>query len=69
MKTDWSQSFIDCTQHLASLLAKDEWFDPKDPRPLDAKKGRYILAMSLAIIRSVRKDGAKVLVKDIKDTP
>jgi predicted dehydrogenase len=69
METDWSYSFIDCTRHFASLLAKDEWFDDSDPRPLQAEKGRQILAISLAMIRSLRVDGNKVNVKDIKDAP
>lgn len=69
MKTDWSQSFIDCTRHLASLLARDEWFDPKDPRPIQADQGRHILRINLAIVRSIRMDGRRVPLKDIQDGP
>lgn len=69
METDWSQSFIDCTRHLCSVLASDKWFDPEDPRPVKADQGRQILAMSLGMIRSLDKDGAKVELNDIKDAP
>ncbi len=69
METDWSHSFINCTQHFASLLARDQWFDDKDPRPIRAEQGRQILAVSLAMIRSLRKDGERVRLKDVKDVP
>ncbi len=69
MKTDWSQSFIECTRHLASVLARDEWFDKNDPRPIQAEQGRHILRINLAIVRSMRMDGRKVPLKDIQDGP
>ena len=69
METDWSHSFINCTQHLATLLANDQWFDDTDFKPIKAENGRYILATSLAIIRSLRSDGREIAVKDIKDAP
>lgn len=69
METDWSYSFINCTQHLARVLAKDEWFADDDPRPVKADQGKQILAMSLAMIRSLQKDGSQVSLKDIKDAP
>ncbi len=69
MQTDWSQSFIDCTRHLASVLARDEWFDDRDPRPVRAEQGRHILKINIAIIRSLRTDGAKALLANITDGP
>ena len=69
MPTDWSQSFIDCTRHYASILARDEKFDDHDPRPLWAERGRHILQITLAIIRSLRTDGTRVRVAGITDGP
>ncbi|MBN2151534.1 MAG: Gfo/Idh/MocA family oxidoreductase [Candidatus Lokiarchaeota archaeon] len=69
MPTDWSQSFIDCTRHLASVLARDEWFDDRDPRPIHAEQGRQILKINIAIIRSLRNDGAKATLASIIDGP
>jgi len=69
MPTDWSHSFIDCTRHLASVLARDEWFDDRDPRPIRAEQGRHILRINIAIIRSLRKDGAKATLASITDGP
>jgi hypothetical protein len=69
MPTDWSQSFIDCTRHYASTLARDEWFDDKDPRPIKAEQGRQILQINLGVIRSLRSDGARARLADIVDGP
>jgi len=69
METDWKYSFINCTRHLATLLAKDEWFDESDPLPVKDNQGKQILGINLGIVRSLRNDGAKVLIKDIKDGP
>lgn len=60
MPTDWQWSFVECTRHLAEVLARDAWFDPRDPRFLDADRGRQVLAIGLAIIESLRQDGARV---------
>jgi hypothetical protein len=69
MPTDWSQSFIECTRDYAAVLARDEWFDEKDPRPLRAEQGRQILQINLAIIQSLRTNGAQARLADIKDRP
>jgi len=69
MPTDWSHSFIDCTRHFASCLARDEWFDENDPRPLWAERGRKILQLTLATVRSLRTGGTKVRVASIVDGP
>jgi len=69
METDWSHSFIDCTRHFATLLAKDEEFDKTDPRPVKVDQGRHIQRINLAIIRSLRSNANQVLLKDIKDGP
>ena len=69
MDTDWKYSFINCTRHFASVLARDEWFDEKDPLPVKAEQGRHIQAINIGIIRSLRNDGAKVSLKDIDDKP
>ncbi|HMF33610.1 MAG TPA: Gfo/Idh/MocA family oxidoreductase [Candidatus Lokiarchaeia archaeon] len=69
MPTDWSQSFIDCTRHYASVLAQDDWFDDKDPRPIRAEQGRQILQINLGVIRSLRTDGARARLADILDGP
>ena len=39
METDISHSFINCTQHFASVVAKDERFDENDPRPIGSEQG------------------------------
>jgi len=69
METDWKYSFINCTRHLASLLAKDEWFEDQDPRPVKVEQGRHIQRINLGIIRSLRNDGIQVKLKDIIDEP
>ncbi|MHA1150631.1 MAG: Gfo/Idh/MocA family protein [Promethearchaeota archaeon] len=69
METDWSYSFINCTRHLATLIANDTWFEDDDPLPVLANQGRHIQAINLAIIRSLRNDGIQIKVKDIKDVP
>nr|MDO8114001.1 Gfo/Idh/MocA family oxidoreductase [Candidatus Sigynarchaeota archaeon] len=69
MPTDWSQSFIECTRHLAAVLARDEWFDEHDPRPIPADRGRQILKINIAVIQSLRTDGAKSSLAAIKDGP
>ncbi len=69
MDTDWKHSFIECTRHYASLLARDDWFDDDDPRPLKADQGRHVLRINLAMIRSLRTDGGQARLKDIQDGP
>ncbi len=69
MGTDWKHSFIDCTRHLATSLANEDWFEDDDPLPVKASQGRQILGINIAIIRSLRTDGSKVMLKDIKDGP
>jgi len=69
MKTDFSQSFIDCTRHFASLLARDNWFEDNDPRPIGPETGRNLLRINIAVIRSIRNNGSRILINDIKDGP
>ncbi|MHA1730895.1 MAG: Gfo/Idh/MocA family protein [Promethearchaeota archaeon] len=69
MVTDWKYSFVECTRHLASLLARDEWFDDADPRPLGPERGRQVLRINLAMVRSLRTDGAQAKLGDVRDGP
>ena len=69
METDWSRSFIDCTQHYATIVAEDRGFEETDFRPLDPSRGRKVSQITLAIIRSLKEDGNTVKIKDVKDAP
>jgi predicted dehydrogenase len=69
MDTNWKYSFINCTRHLASLLARNDWFDDKDPLPVKVEQGRHIHRIGLGAVRSVKNDGIQVKLKDVIDGP
>ncbi len=61
MDTNWRYSFINCTKHFINTIKNDT------EASIDAKTARYILQISLAMIKSIRSGNKDVLVESIKD--
>jgi len=63
VNTDWANSFLNCSREFIEAIREDR---QPEVNPVEA---RYILQISLAIIRSLRNDFREIQVKDIKDKP
>ena len=61
METNWKHSFINCTKHFVNAIKNDTKVS------LDAKTARYILQISLAMVKSLRSGNIDVPVDSIKD--
>ncbi|MHA1799645.1 MAG: Gfo/Idh/MocA family protein [Candidatus Helarchaeota archaeon] len=61
MDTNWKYSFINCTKHYIDAIKNDTEV------VLDAKTARYILQISLAMVKSLRTGSVDVRVDSIKD--
>jgi len=61
METNWKHSFINCTKHFVKAIKNDTEVS------MDAKTARYVLQISLAMIKSIRTGNKDVQVKSIKD--
>ena len=63
METDWSASFIDCSKAFIQGIKTGKQVD------LSGEEARYILQITLALIRSSRSNYSMVKVKDVTDKP
>ncbi|MHA1718457.1 MAG: Gfo/Idh/MocA family protein [Promethearchaeota archaeon] len=63
VNTDWANSFVNCSREFIDAIREDR---QPEVNPIEA---RYILQISLAIIRSLRSKYQEIQVKDIKDIP
>ena len=63
VNTDWANSFVNCSREFIEAIREDR---QPEVNPVEA---RYILQISLAIVRSLRNDFKEIQVKDIEDKP